>query len=141
MAFWDTLVKVVKTIQTIIPPKIRGAAVVATVSGVSAFARATWDDGVKYAFKAAASAGKATFTVCKTAKFAKAMNIIGVADIAGDLLVNSDADGTWWNLIPGAGIIQFGAAVINSVTGTELLKAKFFWDERVAANAAVGVLI
>lgn len=112
----------------LVPNKVRGATITGFAYGISAFARASWNTGVKSAFSAGYTGFKSGFNLIKYSKYAKVLNIIGAVDIAGDFAVNSSVDGEWWCLIPGSGIVQLGAAVTNKVFGQNFLNAKFFWE-------------
>lgn len=116
-----------KAISNLIPPKIRGAAIVATVAGIGQFARVAWNTGVKSAVSAGAKTGANVFKIATTAKYAKAMNIVGAIDLVGGAVVESDVDKEWYSVIPGSGIVELGAGIVNYFAKTNYLNAKFAW--------------
>jgi hypothetical protein len=54
----------------------------------------------------------------------KAANVLGIVDVLADLFVSSDLDQSWLSLIPGTGIVEGGAALINAFTGGNILHAR-----------------
>jgi hypothetical protein len=54
----------------------------------------------------------------------KAANVLGIVDVLADLFVSSDLDQSWLSLIPGSGIVEGGAALINAFTGGNILHAR-----------------
>jgi len=75
---------------------------------------------------------KASSAVVKGAKAASkaksaALGILGAADVAGDLLVKSDIDNSVFTFVPGAGLVEGGAAIINACFGTNYLNARPIW--------------
>lgn len=123
-------ISAVRSMINMIPPKIRGAAMISAARSVNTFGRVTWNSGMKYAFKPAAKTFSNSMHLMSTAKFAKAANILGIIDLAGSYLVESSVDDKWYSAIPGSGIIELGAAVINSVAKTDYMGAQFFWEAK-----------
>jgi hypothetical protein len=73
-------------------------------------------------FDATFEAGK----VFKTAKSLRsAYNFLGIVDVLGDLVVTSDLDKTIFGFLPGAGLLELAATVVNAFTGMRLLNARF----------------
>lgn len=100
-------------------------------------AKVTWQVGASKLFKKAGKQSlmklsqRATKWVSSSSRLA---NVLGLFDIAGDLLVKSNADKGWWSMIPMMGIIELGAGLYNyidwKVTGTNpnLMNADFAWN-------------
>lgn len=121
-------VNIAKSVTSLIPPKIRGALIVSTAKGLATFAKVSWNSGSKYAFKASLSASGQIFKLMNTAKFAKAMNVIGAIDLVSGYLVNSSVDNSLLSALPGSGLLELGGAIVNTLAGTEYFGgAKFLW--------------
>jgi hypothetical protein len=65
-----------------------------------------------------------------TGTLGKVSNILGWVDLVGDLATHSDLDKDLWTVIPGAGILEFGVGIYNSISGNKVWNAMPIWDAR-----------
>lgn len=85
-------------------------------------------DAYKAANVAAAAKTAAKITTFGTKAAKVATGVLGIADIVGDVLVESSLDDNLLlSFLPGAGIVEIGAATINHYCGTNYLNAKPIW--------------
>lgn len=59
----------------------------------------------------------------------KAYKAIGIADVVTDVLIKSSIDFTVLGFIPGSGLVEFGAAIFNIITGANVLDAHFIFTK------------
>lgn len=115
----------IRTIAALIPPKVRGGIIVGLALGAGKFLKVSWSEGVSKAFSGGLKSSRSVGKLMANAKYAKALNILGLVDIIGASVVQSDVDKGYFGLIPGAGLVELGASIINQAFGTDFLNARW----------------